>query len=343
MAKDKQILVTGSTGFVGAYLLRYLLYEGNTRIRALRRMESRMDLVADIADQIEWVHCDILDVIGLEDAMQGAQQVYNCAAVVSFDPRDYRRMREVNVEGTANVVNAALYTNVEKLVHVSSIAAIGRSKNNHQVSETTKWERNSFNTEYAISKYLGENEVWRGMAEGLNVAIVNPSVILGSGRWQEGTGQLFRLVWRKFPFYSDGVSGFVDVRDVARFMIRLMESNVSGERYILNAENLTYQTVLNEIALQLKKSPPGIRVTPFLQQIVWRVEWVRAKLFGARPFITRDVANSALHTFFYQNDKSILDFGWQYTPIRQTIAETCRQFREVAQDNSFQPRILPLV
>ncbi len=340
--KDKQILVTGGTGFLGSYLLRYLLREGYTRIRVLRQVNSDMNLVADIADQIEWVEGDVLDIIGLEDAMYSVQQVYHCAAVVSFDPRDYDRVRQVNVDGTANVVNAALYANVEKLVYVSSIAAIGRSKNNNIVTEETKWERSHYNTEYAISKYLGENEIWRGMMEGLQVAIVNPGLLLGSGHWNKGTGNFFRLIWRKFPFYTDGVSGFVDVRDVARFMLLLMESDVAGERYILNAENLTFQTVLNEIAFHLKMPPPRIRITPFLQQLIWRFEWLRSKLFGAKPFITREIAKNAMHTFFYQNDKSITDFDFQYTPIRQTIAETCRQFREAATED-FKPKALPLV
>ncbi|MFN7118485.1 MAG: NAD-dependent epimerase/dehydratase family protein [Saprospiraceae bacterium] len=340
--KNKQILVTGGTGFLGSYLLRYLVREGYTRVRALRRATSKMDLVTEVADQIEWVEGDVLDIFALEDAMQEVQQVYHCAAVVSFDPRDYDQMRQVNVEGTANVVNAALAAGIEKLVHVSSIAAIGRVKNQPIVNEQTKWERSNHNSEYAISKYLSENEVWRGMVEGLNVAVVNPSVILGSGRWEEGPLKFFKVVWNNFPFYTKGTTGFVDVRDVARFMLLLMESDISGERYILNSENLTYQTILNEIALHLNKKPPSILVNPFIQQVAWRVEALRAQLFGGRPLVTRETAATSLRSYYFQNDKSRTDFDFEYTPIRQTIAEACRQFREAATDG-FSSRILPLI
>lgn len=340
--KDKQILVTGGTGFLGSYLLRYLVREGYTRVRALRRATSQMDLVAEVANKIEWVEGDVLDIFSLEDAMQGVQQVYHCAAVVSFDPRDYDQMRQVNVDGTANVVNAALAANIEKLVHVSSIAAIGRMKNQPIVTEQTKWERSHHNSEYAISKYLSENEVWRGMTEGLNVAVVNPSVILGAGRWEEGPLKFFKVVWKNFPFYTKGTTGFVDVRDVARFMLQLMESEASGERYILNGDNLTYQTIFAEIATHLNKKAPSIQVNPVIQQIAWRVEWLRSKLFGGRPLVTRETAATSMRSYFYENEKSRSDFDFEYTPIRQTIAESCRQFREAA-ENGFESRILPLI
>lgn len=342
MIKDKQILVTGGTGFLGSYLLRYLVREGYTQVRALRRASSKMDLVADVSDKIEWVEGDVLDIFSLEDAMQEVRQVYHCAAMVSFDPRDYDAMRRINVDGTANVVNAALAANVEKLVHVSSTAAIGRMKNQPIVTEQTKWERSNYNSQYAISKYLSENEVWRGMIEGLNVAVVNPSVILGSGRWEEGPLKFFKMGWNNFPFYTKGTAGFVDVRDVARFTLQLMESEVTGERYILSGESLTYQTIMNEIATHLNKKPPTIQINSFLQQIAWRVEWLRSRILGGRPLVTRETAATSVRTFFYQNDKSRKDFDFEYTPIRQTIAETCQQFREAA-ENGFASKTLPLI
>ncbi len=342
MVKHKQILVTGGTGFLGSYLLRYLVREGYTRVRALRRATSRMDLVQEIQHKIEWTEGDMLDIFSLDEAMQGVQQVYHCAAIVSFDPRDYEQMRRINVEGTANVVNAALAAKIEKLVHVSSVAAIGRMKNQPNVTEETGWERSNYNSEYAISKYLAENEVWRGMVEGLNVAVVNPSVILGSGRWGEGSLPFFKLGWNNFPFYTKGTAGFVDVRDVARFMLQLMQSDTAGERYILSGESLTYQTIMNEIALHLNKKPPTIQVYPFLQQIAWRVEWLRSRILGSRPFITKETAGHSLRSFFYQNDKSRNDFDFEYTPIRQTIAETSRQFKEAA-EKEFESKTLPLI
>lgn len=334
--------MTGGTGFLGSYLLRYLVAQGYTRIRALRQPSSSTDLVEGIADKIEWVEGNILDVVGLEDALKGVQQVYHCAAIISFDAQERANMMEVNSTGTANIVNAALSAKVEKFIHVSSIAAIGRTKENKIITEENKWLRSSYNSHYAISKYLAEQEVWRGMAEGLAVGIVNPSLMLGAGRWTDGPLRLFNLVWKNYPFYTTGTTGFVDVRDVARFMIHLMESPITGQRYILNAENNTFQFVMNEIALHLHKKKPTIQVRPWMQQIIWRVDWLRAKLWGARPLITRETAANALQFFLYKNDKSLQVFDFQYTPLEQTIRETCAQFLETVH-SKLPPRGLPLI
>ncbi len=339
---DKQILVTGGTGFLGSYLLRYLVARGYTRIRALRQPSSSLGLVEDIAPEIEWVEGNILDVVGLEDALKGVQQVYHCAAIVSFDVRERAKMMDVNSTGTANIVNAALYEKVEKFIHVSSIAAIGRTKESKIITEDSKWLRSTYNSYYGISKYLAEQEVWRGMAEGLPIGIVNPSLILGAGRWTDGPLRLFNLVWKNYPFYTTGTTGFVDARDVARFMIHLMESPITGQRYILNAENRTFQSVMNEIAFHLHKKPPTIKVTPFMQQIIWRIDWLRSKLSGVRPLITRETAANAQQSFLYKNDKSLQAFDFQYTPLEQTIRETCALFLE-AMHNKLPPRGLPLI
>lgn len=339
---NQQIFVTGGTGFVGAYLLRYLVREGYRHIRAIRRPDSDLSLVREVVDRIEWVEGDVLDVPFLEEAMRDVQQVYHCAAVVSFDPRDRERMMKVNVEGTANVVNAALYRQVGKLLHVSSIAAVGRTKRQIEIDERSAWVRSKTNSNYAVSKYLSEQEVWRGMAEGLAVGIVNPGVILGSGRWEEGPLKLFKLVWKNFPFFSRGGTGFVDVRDVARFMIQFMESDLSNERYILTSENRTFREVLVAMAEQLRKKPPAIAVTPILQQMVWRVEWLRTRLFGGSPLITRETAAAALRSYQFRNDKSIRELGFEYTPLQQTIAEAGKQFREAA-ENDFEAKVLPLI
>lgn len=340
--KNIPIFVTGGTGFVGSYLLRYLLRYGYRRIRAVRRAESDLSLVAEIKDRIQWVEGDILDPVFLEEAMAGIRQVYHCAAIVSFDPRDRQRMMTVNVEGTATVVNTALYLGIEKLVHVSSIAALGRTKQTIQIDEKAQWVRSKYNSNYAVSKYLSEQEVWRGMAEGLNVAVVNPGIILGSGRWEEGPLKLFRLAWRSFPFYTQGITGFVDVRDVARFMVQLMESNVTSQRYILSAEDLSYRQILQMMAGQLETKPPSIAATPLMQQFIWRWEWLRTRLFGGSPVITRETAHNARRRYQFINEKSRADFNFEYLPIRQTIAEAGRQFKEAAQ-NGFEPAVLPLI
>ncbi|HNE28527.1 MAG TPA: SDR family NAD(P)-dependent oxidoreductase, partial [Saprospiraceae bacterium] len=232
------ILVTGGTGFVGSYLIRLLVQHGY-HVRALRRADSAMHLVHDVADRVEWVEADVTDLVALEEAFEGVTQVCHCAAMVSFHPRDVRRMMQVNVDGTANIVNLCLHFGVRKLVHVSSIAAIGRSKERKHLDEKSPWVQSKVTSQYAISKYQGEQEAWRGHAEGLDVAIVNPAIILGSGYWNVGSGRFFQQVNDGLKFWPVGRSGFVDVRDVAQFMLLLLGNNISGERYILNAGNIS--------------------------------------------------------------------------------------------------------
>ena len=193
-----------------------------------------------------------------------------------------------------------MYRNVDRLLHVSSIAAIGKKQKSPDVSEQNKWDRSHPNSNYGISKYLAEQEVWRGMAEGLNVVIVNPSVIIGSANWHTGPARLFKQVWNGLKFYTEGTTGFVDVRDVARFMIQLMESDINGERYILNGDNLTFKTVFTEIAQSIQKAPPSIKVNQFIQGVAWRLGWIYSKITGKAPMVTKETASAAMSTYYYE-------------------------------------------
>jgi dihydroflavonol-4-reductase len=323
--KDKPIFITGATGFVGAYLTRYLVKNGYTNITALKRKTSAMDLVADIADKVTWVEGDIMDAPFLENILRGGKiaQIYHCAAVVSFDPRDREDMYRINVEGTANVVNAALEVGIEKMVYVSSVAAIGRTKNEPHIRETNKWQRSPLNTHYAISKYQAEQEVWRGIHEGLCAAMVNPTVILGAQFWKQGTGRLFEQVWTGLRFYTEGSTGYVDVRDVVVFMEKLMQSDIENQRFLLCGENWKYKDMFEAIAQKLDKKPASIPVTPFLRAIAWRVEWVKSRLFGGRPLITRETARVSAATYIAHNEKSLQAFpDFKYNPIQTCIEET---------------------
>ncbi len=324
--KNKKILVTGGTGLVGSHLLRQLLENGATDVRAIRRHESRLDLVADFEKKIEWLEADVNDLPALEDAFQNVEQVFHCAAMVSFHPSDLRKMMHVNVAGTANVVNLCLEKNIEKLVHVSSIAAIGRSKERPHLSEKNSWQPGKLNSNYAISKYLSEMEVWRGEAEGLKIGIVNPSIILGSGFWGSGSTRFFQQVFDGLKFYPIGRSGFVDVEDVARFMILLMNSEISSERYILNSENLSFQEIFTKIAAALQVPPPKIRAAPWLAEVAWRVEWLKEKILGSEPMVTRESARTSSNSFFYENEKSRSVFDFQYRSVDETVARVAEAF-----------------
>jgi dihydroflavonol-4-reductase len=328
------ILITGATGFVGSYLTRYLVQQGQTNIIAIKRKSSRMELVQPVVDRVTWAEGDILDVPFLEKLFTENKitHIYHCAAVVSFDPKEREMMYAANGIGTENIVNMALDFGAEKLIHVSSIAAVGRVKNENHVSENNKWQRSPLNSHYAISKFQAEQEVWRGIAEGLTAAIVNPSVIIGSQYWQHGTGKMFDLVWNGLPYYTQGVTGYVDVRDVVRYMVELMQSPIDNQRFILNAENITYQDFFAQIARILDKKPAHILVTPFIREVVWRMAWLKSKIFGGKPFLTKESARASMTTFYYNNEKSLKALPhFQYRQLSHTIRETTLQFKESVQ------------
>ncbi|MEM9921168.1 MAG: NAD-dependent epimerase/dehydratase family protein [Bacteroidota bacterium] len=327
MAKaDTQIFVSGGTGLVGSHLLRQLLDGGYQRIRAIRRPSSSMELVKDIADRIEWVEGDILDVFFLDDAMADVQQVYHAAAVISSQPAEEAFMRQVNVEGTANMVNAALMAGVEKFLHVSSIAAIGRRKNGEHISEQSKWERGPLNSPYGISKYLAEQEAWRGMAEGLCVVVINPAIVFGKGHWDSGTGQFFNKVWNGLRFYPIGGSAFVDARDVAQMSIALMESDIQNKRFISAAENKSYQEIFSLIAEALGKKSPTIKVPPLLAKSAAALLHIPSKILGTQSPLPVDIARLTANTFYYDNRRSIKELQFSYTPLNDTIRQVCDQF-----------------
>lgn len=322
-AKNTSILVTGGTGLLGSYVLRMLVNQGFTNISATCRTNSPFDLISEVKDKINWQEGDLTDGYFVQDIMEGVQQVYHCAAVVSYDSRERDEMMRINVESTTNLVNEALHNSIEKFVHVSSIAALGRQKKVTVMSENTKWERNPMNSNYAISKYLSEMEVWRGAAEGLTVAVVNPSIIVGGGFWNKGTARFFKNIANGFKFYPVGGSGFVDVRDVANFMLRLMDSDLHGERYVLNAENLSYEQFFRLVSSSIGAKMPSIKVSPFIQAIAWRVEWLRARMFNTTSTITKETAENSARTWKFDNAKSLATFeDFEYREIAESVVET---------------------
>lgn len=324
---NKRVLVTGGTGFVGAYLLRYLLQAGYT-VRATKRATSPMDLVADIQDQLEWVEGDILDPTFIEKAMRDMQQVYHSAAMISFDPKQVARMMKVNVEGTANVVNAALYEGVEKLIHVSSIAALGRKEFQPHIDESIQWENSKENSNYAISKFRAECEVWRAREEGLTMAIINPSTIIGAGYWKEGSCRLVQEVAGGLRYYPTGSTGFVDVRDVARAAIALMESELEGERYIVNGDNRSYKNFFSTLTQALGKNPPQWAAPNWMLNTFSRLDWVRSKLANKAPLLTREILNNVQSTYYYNNEKIIADLQFQFTPLDSCLRETAEVYKK---------------
>jgi len=318
------IFVTGGTGLVGSYLIKSLLDAGKP-VRALCRHPYNGSLLsAGDLQRVEWAEGDILDIDALEECMKGVQQVYHCAATVSFSPRMADTLLKVNIEGTANVVNAALSTGVRKLAHISSVAALGRGPKGMPVNESVSWSEEPNRSLYGRSKYEGEMEVWRGMAEGLETVIVNPSTILGAGDWKKGSAGLFKTAYDEFPWYTEGVNGFVDVRDVARAVIALMDSDIHSERFIISADNWTYRQVFTEIARQFGKRIPHKKVTPLIAEIAWRMEKMKGLFSGIDPLLTKETAHTAQSIMLFDNGKVLKALpGFQFTPLEETIRYHC--------------------
>lgn len=321
-----KILITGATGLVGSTVARQFLAENHT-VFALFRPGSDRSLLADIENKIQWIEGDVLDISSLEKAIEDVEYVVHTAAVVSFVPRDRKMMYKVNMEGTANVVNVCLKYEIKKLCHVSSIAALGRPDSRKiiggqdlVIDEEQRWEESPENSEYAKSKHLAELEVWRGMAEGLNAVIVNPTLILGEGDWSKSSTQIFRYVYQEKPFYTEGIANYVDVQDVARAVVALLFSDISGERFLLNAGSISYQSLFNNIADAMGKKRPSFKVGPGLAAIIWRVEAVRTWLMGTKPLITKETAQSSARRFRYDNGKIKKTIGFEFQPIEKTIA-----------------------
>ncbi len=317
------ILVTGGTGFLGSQLLLDLSNSGAS-IRAIKRKNSIIpEKLVDC--KIEWVEADILDINELEGALNDVDKVYHCAAVVSFDKKDEQKMMQTNVQGTANVVNLVLDKKIDKLMYVSSIAALGRAGNNKAINEDNQWKPHKDNSAYSTSKYLAEMEVWRGVAEGLNALIVNPSVILGTWRWSEGTAKLFKMVKDGLKLYSSGSNGFVGVEDVSKAMILLMQSNISAERFVISSENIAYKQLLFGIADQLGVKRPSIKVTKPMAGIVKSFVKVAGLIPGSKPFITSDTLKTANADFAYENTKIKEQLNFSFSPIEEVIAKTAKE------------------
>ena len=333
------IFITGCTGLLGSHLVAEivkgqksedksqikLLCRENSDLSLLKKVLSRYDF-DEIPNNIEFVYGDVLDYDVLEEAMRDVDEVYHCAAVVSFDASDKNSLMRVNVEGTRNMVNAALQCGVKKFCHVSSIAALGRALEGETIDENSPWTHSKNNSVYSNSKHEGEMEVWRGIAEGLNATIVNPSLILGAGKWDSSSCELFNTIAKGFPFYTTGINGFVDVKDVARAMIMLMENNKFGQRYCLNGALISYQDLFKLMADNFKVKAPYIKVGKFLSEIAWRVFWLIGKIKGKKPLITKETARTATRKYSYSSAKIIKELNFTFTPIEESVREICGNF-----------------
>ncbi len=328
--------ITGGTGMTGSYLL-FKLAEKGYKLKALKRENSDLNIPRKIFNalsengeslfsKITWIEGDLTDYTSVSEIIKGSDFVYHTAAAVSFKPKDREMMLFNNVDGTANIVNACLAHSVKKLCHVSSVAALGNAPDGELLTENTELTDFNDKSDYAVSKFKSEQEVWRGIAEGLSAVIVNPSIILGAGNWEVGSPRLIKTIWDGLNYYTKGINGFVDVRDLTEIMIRLTESEISGERYIINAENIAYRDLFNQIADNLNKKRPSKYANSFMLHTLKNFDSFRYFLTGKEPRITKYTLRSAQQNHGCSNEKIKSELNYQFIPVEQSIKDICQIF-----------------
>ncbi len=332
------IFVTGGTGLIGSHLL-YALAAAGKEVVALKRKNADTAAVKNVFsyyskqaetlfNTINWKEGDICNPVSLAEAMHGATQVYHAAAMVSFDPADKKQMAEINIAGTANVVNQCLEQNKTRLCYVSSVAALGKPVNGVPVHEDNLWESIAGEKGYAGTKFLAEMEVWRGFTEGLSGIIVNPSVVLGPGFWHKGSSALFGTIAGGLKFYTPGINGYVDVRDVAGMMISLMQSDISGERFILDAGSMPFRELAALISEALGTNPPNIKASPLMGKLAAGADWFRSKATGKKRKITLPLFRAGQNKNYYSNAKISKQLNRNFIPIDQSIKETAALYKK---------------
>ncbi|SEM83193.1 Nucleoside-diphosphate-sugar epimerase [bacterium A37T11] len=320
------ILVTGGTGFIGSTLIVHLLAAGKC-VKAIKRPDSVIPIYLNGVANLEWVDADIVDYFSLEDVFLGISKVYHCAGMISNYPEDRKQLMKINVEGTANLVNHCLRMSV-RMVHVSSIATIGRPRVGTESCEKDLWENDGRQSMYAISKYLAEMEVWRGISEGMDAVIVNPSLVISKQAGKRGSGALFYQLKKGLRFFPSGSIGLVDVEDVVKAMILLMDrTDLQGERYILNAANRTYKDLFRQCAAFLAVPVPRVTLNRFVLGLAWRGACILTMLTGKRAAITKETARTSQKLLAFSNQKIMHEIGFEFKPIDETIKEICNTIK----------------
>ncbi len=314
------VVITGATGLLGSILIDHFTSR-KVPVTALYRTSPPAERAS-----VRWMEGDVTDIHALTKAFEGARCVVHAAALVSFAQRNKNKMFHVNVDGTANVVNACLRAGVKRLVHISSVAALGKPANQKVIDEETPWPGSVKPSNYGQSKYLAELEAFRGEAEGLSVAMVNPSIILAAGHADRSSGKIFQYIYDGRPFYSDGQLNYVDARDVAEMIYRLYENDSVKGRFIASAGTIPWKMLFGKIAKRFDKKPPSIKISPTLAQWAAGVEWLRSSLTGREPLITKETARIARQRITYSNQKACNELAMTFRDLDNTLDWCCSHF-----------------
>lgn len=329
-------LVTGATGIVGSHVVLALL-QNNQPVIACKQKNSNLKKVEELFayytseskilfDKIKWVDVDISDIFSVEEALTDVTSVYHCAGFVSFNPKDRKKLFSINETGTKNVVDACLHKGIKALCHVSSIATINNLDYTQILTEEVFWKKSGKESDYAVSKYNAEREVWRGIEEGLNAVIVNPGVILAPGFWNQSSSRLFEVSYKGNNFYTNGLAAYVAAKDVAKVMIRLVNENLFGQRFILVENNYTFQNILSHIQTNFKKPAPSINASESLLALARLLEGFTSVFTGRERKITKALINSAFNKQLFSNKKVKTLLNIEFTPTHETIQDICEYY-----------------
>jgi len=331
------ILVTGGTGLVGSHLL-YHLIKNEEKVRAIYRSKDSIEKVKEVfsfytddvtlISKIEWFKADITEVPAMIPAFKAITKVYHCAAFISFNPKDYREMRKVNIHGSAIIANLAIDAKVQKICFVGSIASVGDAVADGFITEECEWNKEADNSGYSITKFGAEMEMWRASQEGVAVVVVNPGVILGSGHWGSESGKLVTQIYKGFKYYTTGITGFVGVKDVVNAMLLLMNSHLKNERFILVSENKSFKDIFFLIADGFQKKRPLVYIKPWQTALFWRVAWIISKVTGKAPLLSKYSARSAHAVSKYSAEKIKKQLDFDFEKIESVVARVCKNFKK---------------
>jgi dihydroflavonol-4-reductase len=329
-------LVTGATGIVGSHVVLELL-QRNQPVVAAKQKNSNLKQVEklfsyytpnhkQLFEKITWVELDVCDIFSIEDALEGISTVYHCAGFVSFNKSDRKKLMQINETGTANVVIACMKKKIDALCHVSSLATINNLDYTLPLHEEVFWKASGKESDYALSKYNAEREVWRGIEEGLNAVIVNPGIILSSGFWHQSSSQIFDTCYNGNKFYTNGMGSYISANDVAKAMIELTQKRLFANRYILIENSYSYHDIFNQIHAHLEKPLPTIQATRIVLEI-GKIGTALISFFsGKKQKITRSIINSALNKQTFSNKKLKEAIELPLNPIYLSITQICKHY-----------------
>lgn len=336
-------LVTGATGIIGSHVVFNLL-QSNEFVIAGKQKQSDVLKVKklfsyytknyqELFDKIRWIDIDLLDIYSIEAALENVNCIYHCAGMVSFNKKDKAKLYQINEIGTTNIVNACLNKNIKSLCYVSSISTINNLDYKLPLNEDVFWKKSGKESDYSISKYNAEREVWRGIEEGLSAVIVNPGIVLSPGFWDQSSSVLFNTCFKGNKFYTNGSSAYIGAFDLSAIMLELVSAKKFGSRFIIIENNYSYHFILSEIQKQLNKTPPSIKISKWLMKLGRLASQIAAIFSKKNPIISSSMINSAFNVQIFSNQKILAFTKTQIMPINQVIKEICKIYLSEKQKN----------